>query len=1473
MPAGRPKGTTKTEEEKKADRARRDQEKQAKRKQQSSLRAFLATGVDEPVAQNQHVPVVVEEQARKETTDYDNDGEEEEDDDDDEELSDGEIEAIFQDLEDDTTSPMGELIKAVYQRLAAELNKISTAAIDRWLLATVKSGDWWIRSHQAPSLCKKLGLSASEKEYYRDLFVWLPLEQFGALVCPNKGCSHQLATHGMRGQEEHLSRCVLNLYEPYHIISRRYICPSCQEEAKKINAENQKLGEISVELSRDEAVVDLTIAEHTSPPNYTWAGNSRAILESLPDGQNMHFPAFLTHRGGVDMSIIDLMRPLYCCGIRSKQFSDCLNELAHKSHSRKWLQREYRIKKEKRMDATKAYSMFPKFDNSIYGGRKTTANYFSHVFKRYEQTVAEHMSIEVKKRPCEILRWDVSYKEAKQLCRYRGGRVFRGLVTATNELGEVRLQFHVVTDGQDQMLEAIARFKRTIEAYGQAGPRYVFTDKPTEDHPFFSQQFDSVAKTEEEMVKELPSIVLREDQNNHDMPVCSIESADYQLLRTTTEISQAVNLLRTHLETLKPDERAIGFDEEHEYGSKIKFPPKGRDKVALLQLGYRTASGKLACLLLQLHSHRELPEGLLKLFQDESILYVGKRVKNDIENVGDDFNIRPITDKMTFVDLATMAKDRSVISDRRTGLRDLVRIILKQKMSKIPEVRCSKWTKIQLSAEQQEYAALDAVKSVEVYSALLEWPDYHSRLSPSSAPLGTIVDIIPPTGQVGSNSGIEAKIAAVGRIVDDPTWSPPNTIRETNRRGPFRIVEVERLRGAFLRVPFFKVDTKTRRGQPSATLGHFRPNKSGDKFRVKVPLTMLKLHNRMDIGNDEPSKECSQCSNSWRIFVDDEDMTPLLESKDQEVVVSEEEDGLAARKDLSVEDMAFLQYLQELANDRTIKDPKSKLTLPPNEIRDIFRSVLGDAWHYMDRAKVPVKHKFRKAYFVALAEAWFAWDPVALAKVKEALRKDGLTEKEIDQKMYFDVDFFIQCVPRVVLPPSQLYWRVRNAFLMFGYKEDDGKPLFNDRAWKKANNVLKEILAGYASDPPGLTMYLRKLTEKGKEKTNVYGLPVFFCLRGTGLTESHHKQFLQSVGIWQMGIELADAIRQEHRHRYNHRMAERRRAGFPRFGHYDTWLIDEIQSIVEINHNVLVYPTWTNSLDYVDTEESCGVIPLQRTELTAAVNALQVDVELTKEQAYLALHQNCKLPLTPMTHPDEAKAFRELLLEDPTLARESEMERAAFAYLKYVNGTTIMPKLPVYLRVQLQIVLQSQKINDAVKSIEPELKRLREINSQGFPATALAESETVAASTGDRASASTGDDQAAASTGYRASASTGDRASASTGTDQVETGTATDHVAACSNTDRAAARLTNWPQVGALPPMAPPPGVIVNRIPRLVGGMWIGTTASTPTVGVGRKRARGADKEPRRRRKCKACQREDCRGRTANYGAGKCQFK
>lgn len=63
--------------------------------------------------------------------------------------------------------------------------------------------------------------------------------------------------------------------------------------------------------------------------------------------------------------------------------------------------------------------------------------------------------MEVKKRGAEFLHWDASYKEAKHLCSYRNRPVFKGLITAMNEFGEVRIQFHIYSDSHEQMKAAI----------------------------------------------------------------------------------------------------------------------------------------------------------------------------------------------------------------------------------------------------------------------------------------------------------------------------------------------------------------------------------------------------------------------------------------------------------------------------------------------------------------------------------------------------------------------------------------------------------------------------------------------------------------------------------------------------------------------------------------------------------------------------------------------------------------------------------------------------------------------------------------------------------------------------------------------------------------------------------------------------------------------------------------------------------
>ena len=111
---------------------------------------------------------------------------------------------------------------------------------------------------------------------------------------------------------------------------------------------------------------------------------------------------------------------------------------------------------------------------------------------------------------------------------------------------------------------------------------------------------------------------------------------------------------------------------------------------------------------------------------------------------------------------------------------------------------------------------------------------------------------------------------------------------------------------------------------------------------------------------------------------------------------------------------------------------------------------------------------------------------------------------EIEEDMYFNASFWKGCVDRRVLPPKLLYSRVRAVFVFCGTMIDSVTcmPLFNDRAWKKANNILKEILLGYYSDPPGFSFYSTRLNKKGEPMLNAYGFELLYCNRGTNGVES-----------------------------------------------------------------------------------------------------------------------------------------------------------------------------------------------------------------------------------------------------------------------------------------------------------------------------------------------------------------------------------
>ena len=207
-------------------------------------------------------------------------------------------------------------------------------------------------------------------------------------------------------------------------------------------------------------------------------------------------------------------------------------------------------------------------------------------------------------------------------------------------------------------------------------------------------------------------------------------------------------------------------------------------------------------------------------------------------------------------------------------------------------------------------------------------------------------------------------------------------------------------------------------------------------------------------------------------------------------------------------------------------------------------------------------------------------------------------------------------------------------------------PLFNKTAWSRANNVLKEILVGHASDPPGFNFYNQKLNAKGEPAFDRHNIALIDCARGSNFPENVHKQITTTFGEWCTGVEMADALMAEFRHRFNQHVAERRRAGFPKLGMYDTWVIDSLQILVERNHGVLLYSEWSNTSDFVDTPESFGTVPIHTVELGQAIAGIELPdpPKLSSDQRYIS--KMMRTPLPPL--PVYGRAERTTLKKDMT---------------------------------------------------------------------------------------------------------------------------------------------------------------------------------------------------------------------------------
>lgn len=148
----------------------------------------------------------------------------------------------------------------------------------------------------------------------------------------------------------------------------------------------------------------------------------------------------------------------------------------------------------------------------------------------------------------------------------------------------------------------------------------------------------------------------------------------------------------------------------------------------------------------------------------------------------------------------------------------------------------SKWSQLKLSNDQISCAALDALKSLEVYFHLFRLPDLTIRLKVSKATAEKYVDVVPVHGSVACM----ATRAAYGRIKDNKYLISPGSMRPVRVQvdeQKQRVVQIEKVLAPNLYIPGYK-----NKNGAKACLGDF----GKPPFYVVLPNKMLKDHIDLD---------------------------------------------------------------------------------------------------------------------------------------------------------------------------------------------------------------------------------------------------------------------------------------------------------------------------------------------------------------------------------------------------------------------------------------------------------------------------------------------------------------------------------------------------------------------------------------------------------------------------------------------------
>lgn len=379
-----------------------------------------------------------------------------------------------------------------------------------------------------------------------DVFIWLPrlIDKNLKLHCPHCADNQTIV------KDWPMPRRVISLTNVYYILCRRYECKKCK--------------------SKKRSCIDTIETFNSTHPK---------VISKMPSHFQLEFPALLTHRSGLDLTLINLMRTCFVNGFGPDLFKKLIRENHVRSYHEKMLKylskfqaymndpsKKSIIDKYRKPDAEKVLSSFPSFKAS--GGAKPSTSYFTSVYCQHIESLRGYMDGEIMKLSGEALKADHSFKVPKHMSKINGQPIFEALYTVTNEYGEIRSQILTFDKGQDQIKNALINLRRGLETTGFEPPKVFFVDDSVQSKSFLEGIFPSL--------KQNVTPVLESKYRPLELP----DGVDVALIQRSHIAEDAINEL---IQDAENSQIAVGFDCEWNWDAQLHIA----GKVALIQIAYK----------------------------------------------------------------------------------------------------------------------------------------------------------------------------------------------------------------------------------------------------------------------------------------------------------------------------------------------------------------------------------------------------------------------------------------------------------------------------------------------------------------------------------------------------------------------------------------------------------------------------------------------------------------------------------------------------------------------------------------------------------------------------------------------------------------------------------------------------------------------------------------------------------------------